>query len=98
LRKQMFIQDLRDGNTPDRVRGFYQALMKERNQPNLASEVIAAGKNSLCGVLLEETCAVQQKGDHSVFFFVSSEKILSDVEKRLPIKLLKIWPSDYWLP
>lgn len=99
LRARWLAQDIRDGNTPEKVRAFYQALLNLRRDPNLLSELTGAGKGSLCGVLLEEGCKVQQASNNSVFFFVGSEQILADAEKRLPIsRLLRIWPSDYWLP
>lgn len=98
MREQMLVQDIRDGNSPEKVRRFYEGLGKLRNEPNLLSEMTRAGKDSLCGVLLEQSCISQQKADHSIFFFVSTEKILADVEKRLPIRLIRIWPSDFWLP
>jgi hypothetical protein len=97
VRERLLAQDLRDGNTPEKVRRFYESLLALRNYPNLLSEITQVGKDSLCGILLEQTCTPQQKADHSIFFFVSSENTLSDMEKRLPIKLLRIWPSDYWL-
>jgi predicted Zn-dependent peptidase len=91
-------QDLRDGNDPDRVRRFSEAILKLRQDPHLFSELTRTGMSSICAILLEPQCKESQKALHSIFFFVGSEKILSDTEKRLPIpKLLRLWPSDYWL-
>jgi hypothetical protein len=99
FRERALTQDIRDGNTPEKVRRFYEALLKLRQDPNLLSEITHLGRESLCGILLEEQCRAQQQADHSIFFFVGSEKTLSDIEERLPIpKLVRIWPSDYWLP
>ncbi len=98
IREHVLVQEIRDGNTPEKMRQFYQSLLKLRNDPNLLPEITRAGKDALCGILLAENCKPQQKAAHSIFFFVGSEKTLSDVEKRLPIKIVRIWPSDYWLP
>lgn len=69
------------------------------SHPALLSQLTGDGKSSLCGILLKGECKIQQRTNHSLFFFVGSEKILSDTEKRLGgTKLLRIWPSDYWLP
>ena len=92
-------QDIRDGNGPETVRRFSQAILKLRQAPGLLSELTHATFDSLCGILLDEKCKKQQTAAHSIFFFVGSEKILSDTEKRLPMpKLLRVWPSDYWIP
>jgi hypothetical protein len=99
IRERAFAQEMRDGNTPEKVRRFYEALLKLRHDPALLSQLTAGGKDSLCGILLEEKCGIEQRVNHSLFFFVGSEKILSDTERRLGgTKLLRIWPSDYWLP
>jgi hypothetical protein len=98
IRERALAQEVRDGNTPEKVRRFYEALLRLRTDSNLLSELKGASSKSLCGILLEERCKAEQKADHSIFFFVASEKILSDAEKRAPIpKLLRIWPSDYWI-
>jgi hypothetical protein len=89
---------MRDGNTPEKVRQFYETLLKLRNEPDLLSELTRVGRDSLCGILLDENCRRQQEVGHSIFFFVGSDTILSDAENRAPIpKLLRVWPSDYWL-
>jgi Zn-dependent M16 (insulinase) family peptidase len=99
IRERVLAQEIRDGNAPEKVRRFYEALLRLRKDPDLLSELRHAGRDSLCGILLEERCKAQQQGNHSIFFFVGSEQILSDAEKRFPIpKLLRLWPSDYWLP
>jgi Zn-dependent M16 (insulinase) family peptidase len=91
-------QDLRDGNDPETVRRFSEAILKLRQDPTLFSELTHAAAGSICGVLIDQRCKGQHKSSHSIFFFVGSEKILSDTERRLPIpKLLRVWPSDYWL-
>jgi hypothetical protein len=98
-REQLLTQDIHDGNTPEKVRSFYEALLRTRHEPNLLTEITHAGNDSLCRVLLKEECTTQQKAGHSIFFFVGPEKILSDAERRIPIQnLLRVWPSDYWIP
>jgi hypothetical protein len=53
---------------------------------------------AICGVLLSDDCKDQQKSEGSLFFFVGSEEVLSDIEKRLTMpKLLRLYPSDFWL-
>jgi hypothetical protein len=99
VRERALVQEVRDGNTPEKVRRFYEALLRLRKEPDLLSELRRVSTNSLCGILLEERCKAEHTADHSIFFFVGSEKTLSDAEKRLSVpKLLRIWPSDYWLP
>jgi hypothetical protein len=45
-----------------------------------------------------EDCKEQQQSDNSLFFFVGSEQVLSDVEKRLSVpKFMKLYPSDFWI-
>jgi len=98
IRGRLLAEDMRDGNTPQKVRRFSEAVLKLRHDPRLFSELTRAGLSSICGILLEPQCKDRQKAAHSIFFFVGSEKILSDAEKRLPVpKLLRLWPSDYWL-
>lgn len=98
IREHVFAQEMRDGNTPEKVRQFYETLLKLRNEPDLLSELTRVGRDSLCGILLDENCRRQQEVGHSIFFFVGSDTILSDAENRAPIpKLLRVWPSDYWL-
>jgi Zn-dependent M16 (insulinase) family peptidase len=91
-------QDLRDGNDPETVRRFSEAILELRRDPDLAKEIKAAAFNSICGILLTAQCIPQQKADHSIFFFVGPEAVLTDAEKRIPTpKLLRLWPSDYWV-
>jgi hypothetical protein len=98
IRERVLAQEIRDGIAPERVRAFNQALLQLRQDPNLIAALTKLGKDSICGILLEDTCKAEQAKDHSIFFFVASEKTLFDLEKRIPIpKLIRIWPSDYWI-
>ncbi len=91
-------QDIRDGNEPEKVRRFSEAILSLRQDPNLLSELTSAGLAAICGVLVRDDCKEQQRSDNSLFFFVGSEQILSDVEKRLSIpNFRKLYPSDFWV-
>ena len=92
-------QDIWNGNTPEKIRRFSQSVLAVRHDPHLLSELTAAGFDAVCGVLLDERCKQQQQLARSIFFFIGSEKVLSDTEGRLPhAKLMRLWRSDYWLP
>lgn len=97
-RGKALAQDIRDGNTPEKIRRFSEAVLRLRQDPNLFSELTQAGFVSICGVLLDEKCLEQQRASRSLFFFVGPARVLDDVESRLPMpRLLRVWPSDYWV-
>lgn len=91
-------QDIRDGNGPEIVRRFSEAILKMRHDPNLLPELTRAGVNSISPLLIRPEFTASQQRARSLFFFVGPDRILSDVEKRLPIpKLLRLYRSDFWL-
>jgi len=90
--------DIRDGNEPAKVRRFSQSILKLRSDPNLLSELTRVELESISPLLIKEEFRSQQRAARSLFFFVGPERILSDVEKRLPVpKLLRLYPSDFWI-
>jgi Zn-dependent M16 (insulinase) family peptidase len=96
-RGKVAAQDIRDGNEPEKVRRFSEAILKLRKEPNLLSELTRDGLPAICGVLLMNECKEQHQTERSLFVFVGSEQVLSDVEKRLSIpNLLNLYPSDFW--
>ncbi len=97
-RGKALAQDLRDGNDPAMIRRFSEAILQLSKEPGLSAELTSAAIPSICGVLLRDDCKVEQQAGNSLFFFVGSEKVLSDAEQAVPIpKLLRVWPSDYWI-
>ena len=97
-RGQLLARDLRDGITPEKVHRFSDAILALRKKPDLVHELKQVGFDSICGVLLTESCVAQQRKDHSIFFFMGSENVLNDTEKRLSINgLLRLYPRDYWI-
>ena len=91
-------RDIRDGNEPEKVRRFSQSVLKLRKDPDLLSELTRVGLDSISPLLIKEEFRSQQHKARSLFFFVGPERILSDVEKRLPVgKLLRLYPSDFWI-
>jgi len=91
-------KDIYDGNDPQAVRQFSEAILKLRKDPNLLSEITRAGLISLGSVLLEPKFLEQQRSSRSVFFFVGPERLLREAEQNLPIpKLLRLYPSDFWI-
>jgi hypothetical protein len=97
-RGKAIAKDIRDGNDPAQVRRFSQAILHLRGEPNLLSELTKAALDSMCPVLVRKECAQQQREARSLFFFVGPERLLTDVENRLPIpKLLRLYPSDFWI-
>jgi hypothetical protein len=97
-RGKSLAQDIYDGNEPDKVRRFSEALLKMREDPKLLSEVMQAGLPSIGAVLLEPKFKAQQQVDRSIFFLAGPERLLSDAEKRLAIpKLLRLYRSDFWI-
>ncbi len=90
--------DIRDGNPPEKIRRFSEEMLKLRQEPNLLPELVRKGLASIGAVLLDEKYKDQQKAAKSLFFFAGPERILLDIEHRLPIpKLLRLWPSDFWI-
>ncbi len=91
-------QDIRDGNEPEKIRRFSEAILKLRRRQNLSQELVRELPDAIGGVLVDEKYAEQQHNGRSQFFFVGSEQILSDIERRLAIpRLLRLWPSDFWI-
>lgn len=91
-------QDIRDGKEPEKIRRFSETMLKLRHDPRLPTELIHAGLSSICGVLLRADCREQQQSENTLFFFVGSEQVLSDVGKRLSIpNFMKLYPSDFWI-
>jgi hypothetical protein len=98
LRGWLLTQDIRDGNTPEKVHQFSEAILKLRHDPNLLQEITQRGPDAICGIRMDEECHKQQTSSHTIFLFVGSEKTLSDIEKRIPIpRLTRVWPSDFWI-
>src|SRR6266700_2656560 len=90
--------DIYDGNEPEKVRRFSEALLKLRENPKLLSEITQAGPSSIGAVLLEPEFTEQQRAERSIFFLVGAKRLLSDAEKRLAIpKLLRLYRSDFWI-
>jgi Zn-dependent M16 (insulinase) family peptidase len=97
-RGRLLATELRDGTTPEKIRRFSLAMLALRKQPGLSSELKRDAFDSICGVLLTEECRHQQDKSRTVFFFIGSDKTLTDVEKRLSIHdFRRIYPSDYWM-
>jgi hypothetical protein len=97
-RGKSLAKDIYDGNEPEKVRRFSEALLKLRSDPKLLSEVTQAGLTSIGAVLLEPGFKEQQQAERSIFFLVGSDRLLSDAEKRLAIpKLLRLYRSDFWI-
>lgn len=91
-------KDIRDGNEPETVRRFSQAILKLRNEPNLLTELTNAAMHSICPVLVTGQCAQQQLDSRSLFFFVGPERLLADAEKKLDMpKLLRLHTADFWI-
>ena len=62
------------------------------------TELTHAGLAAICGVLVRDDCKEEQRAERSLFFFVGSEQVLSDVEKRASLpSLLRLYPSDFWI-
>jgi Zn-dependent M16 (insulinase) family peptidase len=96
-RGKAIAKDIRDGNDPEQVRQFSQAILRLRGEPNLLSELTKTALDSMCPVLVRRECEQQQREARSLFFVVGPERLLADTENRLPItKLLRLYPSDFW--
>jgi len=97
-RGQAIALDIRDGNEPEKIKRFSEAILRLRKEPDLLSELTRTGLAAICPVLLRDDCKVPQQAERAQFFFQGSEHVLSDVEKRLPMpKLLRLYPSDFWI-
>jgi len=91
-------RDIRDGNDPETVRRFSQAVLQLRKDPNLLSELARASLDSISPVLVKKEFKSQQREARSLFFFVGPDRILSDIEKRLAVPgFLRLYPSDFWM-
>lgn len=97
-RGRAIAQDIRDGNDPETVRRFSEAILKLRNEPNLLSELTSVAMDSICSVLVKAECAREQRDSRSLFFFVGPERLLADAEKKLQMpKLLRLYTADFWI-
>jgi hypothetical protein len=69
-----------------------------RGDPNLLSEITSNAMEAVCPVLIKTDCRAEQQEARSLFFFVGSERFLSDAERKLVLpKLLRAYPSDFWI-
>jgi hypothetical protein len=91
-------RDIRDGNDPDKLRRFSEAILKLRADPNLLSEMTSTSMDAVCPVLINKECLPEQRHSRSLFFFIGPERLLADTEKKLALpQLLRIYPSDFWI-
>jgi Zn-dependent M16 (insulinase) family peptidase len=97
-RGRAIAKDIRDGNDPETVRRFSEAILKVRNEPNLLTELTSTAIESICPVIVTVECARQQRDSRSLFFFVGPERLLGDAEKKLEMpKLLRLYTADFWI-
>src|SRR5262249_52007095 len=97
-RGKSLAKDIYDGNEPEKVRHFSEAVLKLREDPNLLAEATQAGLPSIGAVLLEPRFKEQQRAEKSIFFLMGPDRLLSDAERRLAIpKLLRLYRSDFWI-
>lgn len=97
-RGRAIAHDIRDGNEPQKIRRFSEAILKLRRDPDLLSKITRVGIASIEPVLVGNEYKTEQRAARSIFFFVGPEKLLSDSESRLNMpKPLRAWPSDYWM-
>lgn len=89
--------DIRDGNDPQTIRRFSQAILELRRDPKLLSELDRALFNSVGPVLVNPQFEQEQKQKRSLFFFVGPERLLSGAETGLHMSLYRAYPSDFWL-
>ncbi|HKD78907.1 MAG TPA: hypothetical protein VKH81_04390 [Candidatus Angelobacter sp.] len=91
-------KDIYDGNDPQAVARFSEAILRLRKDPDLLSEITHTGLPSVASVLLASKWQEQQRSSRSIFFFVGPERLLHEAEQNLPIpKLLRLYPSDFWI-
>jgi Zn-dependent M16 (insulinase) family peptidase len=95
-RGRAFAVDLRDGNTPEKVRRFSEEILKLRQDRDLAEELIKMRVQAIDPVLMSGG-DTGQKAAKSIFFFLGPEEVLSKAAHQLGIDIVKIWPSDYWV-
>ena len=89
--------DIRDGNDPQTIRGFSQAVLELRKDPKLLSELHRTLLDSIGPVLVNQEFEKQQKEKRSLFFLVGPERLLSVAETGLHISLYRAYPSDFWI-
>jgi hypothetical protein len=94
-------RDLRDGDTPDKVRAYRRAILKLRKKPSLINDLVTKSKKAIAPVLFGlkcEGCDELRTRRRSTFFFFGSPKHLNEAASLVPGgKLHWIWQSDYWL-
>lgn len=91
-------QDIRDGNGPEILRRFSEAILTVRHDPNLLSELTSVGVDSISPLLIKPEFTASQRKAKSLFFFVGPDPILTDAEKRLHIpNFLRLYISDFWI-
>ena len=90
--------DIRDGNDPEQVRRFSEAILKLRAEPNLLSQLTQTAVDAISPILIDKEFTQQQRKARSLFFFVGPERLLADVANRLHLpRLLRLYPEDFWI-
>jgi hypothetical protein len=97
-RGRAFALDLRDGDTPAKVRSYSRAILSLKRTPGLAAEIIDSRRTAIGKVTLDTGHLQQQREARSLFFFMGPEPNLTEAAHRLHLdEFIRIWPSDYWL-
>jgi hypothetical protein len=89
--------DIRDGNDPQTIRRFSQAILELRKGPKLLAELDRTLMDSIGPVLMNQHFEQEQRQKRSLFFFVGPERLLSGAETGLHVSLYRAYPSDFWL-
>lgn len=97
-RARSMAADLRDGIKPEQIRRYAEAVLKLRSEPNFLMDLMKAAPDAADLVLLKPGEEQQQKAAQTIFFMIGPESMLAQTEQQLSIpRLLRLWPSDYWI-
>lgn len=97
-RGRALAHDVQDGNDPDMIKRFSEAILRLRNDPTIDSDLMHSALPAICGVILNATCKDQHNPLGSLFLFVGNRQAIDEIQKELEIpELQRVYASELWL-
>jgi hypothetical protein len=75
-RGRRLAEDIYDGNEPEKVRRFSEAILNLRHDPGLFPAMMNSVLPSIAPVLLKPEFRSVQRSKRSIFFFVGPERLV----------------------
>lgn len=90
--------DIRDGNTPTKIRRFSAAILRLSSNPGVSQELLKSRISAISPILVDKGTMHSKRLERSIFFFLGTEEKLKNSALQLHLEnMLYVWPSDYWL-